>query len=396
MKVKNKAVILGSNYYIGLSIIRSLGKEGVYTVAFDYSSEGSYGAKSKYLGEQIICPHYDKEEEKLVEFLIDYAKNEEYKPVLYPTADPYAEFMDANLERLKEYYHIWMTEPGLWTKIMDKQGIFDLAIEHGMPVPETLKPTDDSFMDEVERKLGFPCIIKPADSTAFVDKFKKKLFECHDMQELIERLSQVEEAGLEVVVQRIIPGFDDHMYTFDAYMDQNSEVTHWTTCQKHRQFPINYGASAYTEQRDVPELYDMSADFFKAIGYKGFGEIEYKKDSETGKYYMIEINARTTNFDALLTKIDINFPYVAYRDIIGDPLPKMTKALDTGVYFRYFQEDFLAIREYIRTGQLERGEIIRSLAFKKKAPAIWSWDDPKPGFSYSKDILKKAVDRIFR
>lgn len=394
--MKNKAVILGSNYYIGLSIIRSLGKEGIYTVAFDYSSEGSYGAKSKYLGEQIICPHYDKEAEKLVEFLIDYAKEEEYKPVLYPTADPYAEFIDDNLERLKEHYHIWMTEPGLWTKIMDKQGIFELAIEHGMPVPETLKPADDDFIEQVERKLGFPCIIKPADSTAFVDKFKKKLFECHDMEELIERLSQVEEAGLEVVVQRIIPGFDDHMYTFDAYMDQDSEVTHWTTCQKHRQFPINYGASAYTEQRDVPELYDMSADFFRDIGYKGFGEIEYKKDSETGKYYMIEINARTTNFDALLTKIGINFPYVAYRDIIGDPLPKMDDALDTGVYFRYFQEDFLAIREYIRTGQLERGEIIRSLAFKKKAPAIWSWDDPKPGLSYSRDIFKKAVDRIFR
>ncbi len=394
--MKNKAVILGSNYYIGLSIIRSLGKEGVYTVAFDYSSEGSYGAKSKYLAEQIICPHYQKEEEELVEFLIDYAKDEDYKPVLYPTADPYAEFIDANLVKLREYYHIWMTEPGLWTKIMDKQGIFDLAVEHGMPVPETLKPTDDDFMDEVEIKLGFPCIIKPVDSTAFVDKFKKKLFECHDMQELIERLSQVEEAGLEVVVQRIIPGFDDHMYTFDAYMNQNSEVTHWTTCQKHRQFPINYGASAYTEQRDVPELYDMSADFFKAIEYKGFGEIEYKKDSETGKFYLIEINARTTNFDALLTKIGINFPYVAYRDIIGDPLPKMTKPLDTGVYFRYFQEDFLAIREYIRTGQLDRGEVIKSLAFKKKAPAIWSWDDPKPGLSYSKDILKKAIDRIFR
>lgn len=394
--MKNKAVILGSNYYIGLSIIRSLGEKGIYTVAFDYSDEDTYGAKSRYLGEQVICPHYQEEPEKLVEFLIDYARKQDYKPVLYPTADPYAEFIDQYLEKLGEHYHIWMTEPGLWTEVMDKKGLFDLAIKYGMPVPETLKPTDENFMDIVDKEVGFPCIIKPTDSSSFVDKFKKKLFECQDMQELIERLSQVEEANMEVVVQRIIPGFDDHMYTFDGYMNGDSEVTHWTTCQKYRQFPINYGASAYTKQKYVPELYDISAPFFKAIGYKGFGEIEFKKDSETGKFYMIEINARTTNFDALLTKIGINFPYVAYRDIIGDPLPNKAVEEDTEIYFRYFQEDFLAIREYIRTGQLERTEIIKSLAFKKKAGAIWSWKDPMPGLSYSAGIVKKLFKKILK
>lgn len=45
--MKNKALILGSNYYIGLSIIRSLGREGIHTVALDYAKENTYGAKSK-------------------------------------------------------------------------------------------------------------------------------------------------------------------------------------------------------------------------------------------------------------------------------------------------------------------------------------------------------------
>ena len=38
----NKAVVLGSNYYIGLSIIRCLGREGVKVSALDYSSKNSY------------------------------------------------------------------------------------------------------------------------------------------------------------------------------------------------------------------------------------------------------------------------------------------------------------------------------------------------------------------
>ncbi len=51
------------------------------------------------------------------------------------------------------------------------------------------------------------------------------------MGELKEAISKAQEANLDVVVQRIIPGFDDHMYTFDAYLDQNSKVSHWITCQ---------------------------------------------------------------------------------------------------------------------------------------------------------------------
>ncbi len=53
-----KAVILGSNYYTGLSIIRGLGSHGIHTVAMDYSRKNAYGARSKYLTEQIIVPHY--------------------------------------------------------------------------------------------------------------------------------------------------------------------------------------------------------------------------------------------------------------------------------------------------------------------------------------------------
>ena len=54
--MKNKAVILGSNYYIGLSAIRCLGIKGIHTVAIDYSNRERYGAKSKYCSENRLPP----------------------------------------------------------------------------------------------------------------------------------------------------------------------------------------------------------------------------------------------------------------------------------------------------------------------------------------------------
>ena len=223
----------------------------------------------------------------------------------------------------------------------------------------------------------------------FVATFRVKNFIIHSPEELNKYKTQILEKNLDGVIQRIIPGFDDHMYTYDAHLDQDSEVTHWMTCQKHRQFPINFGASVYTEQRNVPELHDMSRKFFKDIGYKGFGEIEYKKDSTNGKYYLIEINTRTTNLNSLLDKAGLNFPLIAYLEMVGYPLKKQTETYDTGIYFRYLYEDLLAIREYVKEGQLKPTQVVKSL-FKSKAPAIFSFSDPKPGIGFVKMVYSKV------
>lgn len=390
--MKNKALILGSNYYIGLSIIRSLGREGIHTVALDFAKENTYGAKSKYLKEQLIVPHYKNEEEKLVSYLVEYGKKEALKPVLFPSGDPYVEFMDKNFDVLKEYYLFPMDQKGKWTDIMLKDTLEKLALEFGMPIPESVVLYDEHLEEVVQEKIGYPCILKPTESTMFVAKFRAKNFILKNREDLLKYKSIIEESKLSGVVQRIIPGFDDHMYTYDAYINEDYDVTHWMTCQKHRQFPINFGASVYTEQRLVPELHDMSKNFFKNIKYRGFGEIEFKKDAVTGKYYMIEINTRTTNLNSLLLKAGVNFPLLAYREMTGEKIIPEDKTYDSHLHFRYLYEDLLAIREYIRQGQLTKSSVMKSL-FRRKAPAILEFSDLGPGIEFMKIIGKKIKER---
>jgi D-aspartate ligase len=386
--MKNKAVILGCNYYIGLSTIRCLGIHGIHTVAVDYSNQDNYGADSKYCSERIIAPHYKENPQEFIRFLKDYASKQTVSPVLIPCHDSYVEIIDAHLEELKKFYLIPQTEQGLWSKVMDKEALHRLATEKGVNVPETVRLNEENFFEKIETIITYPCIVKPTDSPSFVSKFRRKIFKVHNKQELEEALLKAKNADEEVIVQRIIPGFDDHMYTFDAYLNQESKVTHWVTCQKFRQFPINFGASVYTGQRYVPELYEIGAKFLEEIGYKGFAEIEFKKDAETGKYYLIEINARITNLNNLLYKVGVNFPYITYMEMTGNQLaPKYVKE-DTNRVFWYGYEDMLAVRDYVRTGQLSYRQVIKSY-FKPKAYAIWDWKDPKPAFSYLKLLSGK-------
>ncbi|MBH5318852.1 carboxylate--amine ligase [Paenibacillus sp. GSMTC-2017] len=391
----NKAVILGSNFYTGLSVIRGLGSNGVYTVAMDYSKEGTYGAKSTYLNEQNIVPHYKKQKEQLLQFLIDYAKAQDAKPVLFPSVDPYVEFIDGYLDELKKYYHINMTVQGFWSEIMDKEILHSLATKHNVLVPESISPSDEHFEQRIITEIGFPCIVKPTDSPTFVTTFRAKIFTCHTIEDVYAAINKAKQAKLKVIVQRIIPGSDDHVYTYDAYLDQSSKVTHWMTCQKLRQFPINFGASSFTKQKYVEELNDIGAPFLEAIGYKGFGEIEFKKDAVTGKYYFLEINARTTTLDPLLQKCGINFPLLAYNELTGKPIGSHVVRGNLNLAFCFLFEDLISSRNYVKTKQLTVLQIVKT-HFMKKAPAVWSIKDPMPAFYFLALLFKKIMRKLSR
>lgn len=393
--MKNKALVLGCNYYIGLSTIRCLGREGVHTVAVDYSDKDAYGARSKYCSERLIAPHYKDDTKSFIEFLIEYSRKEDVPPVLIPCHDSYVEIIDEYLDELKEYYLIPQTEKGLYTKMMNKETLHGLASKYGLAVPETVGVREENFLERVETIIQYPCIVKPVDSPTFVAKFRRKLFIINNREELLDALDRAKKAGLEVIVQRIIPGFDDHMYTFDAYLNQEGKVTHWATFQKYRQYPINFGASVYTGQKYVPELYDIGANFLEKLNYKGFAEIEFKKDANTGTYYLIEINVRITNFNNLLFKLGLNIPYITYCELIGSPLKAKAIEKDVNLVFWYAYEDLLAIRDYIKTGQLTFKEIFSSY-FRPKAYAIWDWTDPMPALYYGGMILNKIAGKIFR
>ena len=390
--MNNKAVILGNNYYIGLSTMKCLGIHGIHTVAADYSEKERYAAKSKYCSEKILLPHYKKEPEKFIDALIGYAEKQDAKPVLIPCHDSYVEVLDTQLERIREYYLIPQTEQGLYTRVMNKETLEALAVEKGIKVPETVRVDDPDFNEKIETVIKFPCLVKPTDSPSFVEKFRRKLFKVHSMEELEDALKQAKAQDEEVIVQRIIPGFDDHMHTFDAYLNQEGKVTHWVTCQKQRQYPINFGASVYTVQKYIPELVDAGTAFLEAIKFKGFAEIEFKKDAETGDFYLIEINARITNLNNLLADCGMNIPYITYMELTGSPLEPTTLERTTERAFWYGYEDMLAVRDYIKTGQLTIMNVVKSL-IRPKSYAIWDWHDPKPAIAYTGILLGKILNR---
>lgn len=393
----NKAVVLGCNYYIGLSVIRCLGREGVHVVACDYDFIHSYGAKSKYISEFLKIENLNQFGEEAFLGLMEYGKKQTEKPVLLPTHDKYVEFIDNYYEDLEKYYLISQAK-GLNSKLLDKWSLADIALENGVKIPTTINADDENLMEKVETLLGFPCIIKPYDTVRFTKVFRNKVFICKDKEALLSGIKKACENKIDIFIQEIVPGFDDHMLTYDYYIDRSGKTTHYLTARKRRQWPINFGASVFTEQRYDKRLVDIGLPFLEKIGYRGFGEIEFKEHEKTGEIYLIEINARTTNFNNLIYTVGINMPYIAYKDLTQglDEKDRLFLTHDTGYAFIYGFEDMMAIRGYAKTGQMSVFQSLKISLSRKWAPAIFDWKDIRPWMFYNNVLLKKALKKIFR
>jgi len=97
----------------------------------------------------------------------------------------------------------------------------------------------------------------------------------------------------------------------------------------------------------------------------------------------------------MLDKCGINFPNLAYRELTGGNIGSKDINYDIRIAWRYMFEDLLAIRDYIRTKQLSRMKVFKSMLIKK-VPAIWSPDDPAPTFNFMYILLRKAIKRVFK
>lgn len=383
---QNKAVVIGVNYYTGLSTVRALGRNGVYVVACEYD-KNAYGLKSKYVNEVLWIDDVKSNSESAFRTLIDYGKKQKSKPVLIPTHDNYVLLCDKYLDELKKYYLIPIQKQGLMTEVMHKNTLANLAKKHNVLIPEYYVLNENPDFDFIKNKIGYPCIIKPNNSNNFVRKFKRKVLICNNEEELIKSIKIMNESDLSGKVEQIIKGFDDHMFTYDAYVSKQGKVTHDVTMQKLRQFPINFGASVYIHQTDVPKIREIGKNFLENINWRGFAEIEFKKMQDTDDYYLIEINTRMTNFNALLEALGLNMAYLTYLEMTGNELGEKHIVEDTDLAFRYFFEDLAAIRDYKKTGQLTNFDVIKTLN-KKKVGAVWAKDDPMPAIKYFINKIK--------
>jgi D-aspartate ligase len=367
------AVVLGGDSQ-GLGIARSLGRHGIPVCVVD--DETSIARVSRFVQHTVKVPGLRTEPELLAALAQARGRHGLDGWVLYPTRDENVAAIAANREALGEDFRV--PTPGLESirHVWDKRETYRLAAELSIPIPRCWFPRTEADLAGID--VSAPLVLKPAIKENFFYTTHVKAWRTDTRDELVaafRRAAAIVGDG-EIIVQEMIPGGGEQQYAYCALF-RGGEALASMTVRRRRQHPSDFGrASTYVETIDLPELAGVSARFLRAVDYYGLVELEYKHDPRDGQYKLLDVNARTWGYHTLGGPAGVDFPYLLYRDQLGQPV-QAAHARPGVRWVRLATDVPNAVRD-LRAGELAPGAYLRSLRHVD-TEAVFSLRDPLPG-----------------
>jgi len=370
-KKKNLAVVLGASYG-GLSIVRSLGKEGIPVIVI---------GTTNFIGCSRYCVYYvnAKDNSKVVRNLVAIAEKYDRKIALMTDSDNYIKLIYQNWDILKERYgsHI-CKDLETFELLTDKSKLYLVSNQLGIDSPKTY------FSYELDRISRFPVIVKPIDKSKLPSIKGEKVAVCKNKEQLVQIVDYVKLNGTDCVIQEIIEGDIRNLFSVTLFRSSDGQVLQGYSGYKIRQFPVNFGTVSSFVVNQNRELLDMSIQILNKIGYIGVANFEYKYNPEENKYYIIEVNGRFPMSTGVTEILGNKFVYNVYRSCLSQDMHQSVNTHQSKVVWVHFLQDLRARM------QLKRRSLsvlkLKANGYKIKW-ALWDRRDIKPALVYLKDSV---------
>ncbi len=349
-----KPAIVLSGHTMALGVVRALGEKGVPVVMVHYD-ERDMGHVSKYITQQIQSPHPEKNQAEFINLLIE-CSDQFNGSVLFPVSDETVVAVAQNKDQLEEYYRVACPSWQIAQQFIEKKYTYALADANGIPAPKTIIPASVADVEKYATDVDFPCLVKPSQSHLFYDYFKRKMFPVSSADELLSVYRQAAEAGLEVMLQEIIPGDDINVVNYNAYFSESEPLLEFTA-QHIRNAPPWWGSPRVVLSKNIPEVIDPGRNILKAMNYSGYACTEFKKDERDNIYKLMEVNGRHNLSTLLAVRCGINFPWLQYQHLLfGEKLS--ARQYTTGIYWvdiprdvgysiKYFRREKYSLKQYL-------------------------------------------------
>ncbi len=337
------------------------------------------GAASRYRDRHVVIPVKAFEEEEYVARLTEILRERRYDAVV-PLTDSTARALSRHKEALGELAGIAVADREIFDRIDDKRRTMLACRENGIPCPKTYSISED--VGEIARAIdAYPAAMKPRYGYGAVG-FRKL-----DSEDELRRYypEAVREFG-PMLVEEYIPQTGTQ-YTCDVYVGRDGEVKSAVVYGKPRWYPVGGGASCCNVTIDRPDLIDSCARLLKALGWRGYADVDLIEDPRDGSVRVMEINPRI----AATTKIAFLAGVDAARQILEDAL-----GLPVTVYPDYKKN--VVTRRFL----VDCAWFVKSPRRFRTKPnwfnpffhgQVFAWDDPLPSLAY---LLKPLLRRLFK
>jgi len=376
IRVENKApVLILGGAANALSLMRSFGRAGI-TVRACMSPHAAL--LSRYCDEAFPVPAGSKPEEYFDELLRSGEYPQLKGSVLLVCGDDALEYVARNHDALAGDYLLERNDPKLVLELLDKQRTLEIARDAGVPIPAFWNVARREDVDAaLHDHVVYPAILKPHYSHLFQRIYGGKYARVDDAGELRHMGYELIERGIGFMVCEMIPGPDDHNCSFYTYRDeQGRELFHFTK-RCVRRYPMNEGSGTYQITDVLPDVEALARQFFDALDFRGFGNLEFKRDERSGELKVIECNTRFTAVQEQLVQSGVESALITYAHITGQPVEPIA-GCEPLVAIWSPLTDLRAFRQARNATGLSWGEWRKSMPHKKLVFPYFSSSDPKP------------------
>ncbi|MET4570821.1 carboxylate--amine ligase [Rhodanobacter soli] len=385
MSVDTPALVLGAGAN-GLGVARSLARARVPVWLLDSDVQRPEMHTRAAQPLKIRAAHG----ETLVEDLVRLGTTQfsGVRPVLLLTREESVKTVSHHRDRLSALYRFSLPPRGVVDTLLHKQGFQRRAEQLGSPIPPLVHVRTPADLSALEG-LHYPVVIKPGERDADYGRRFKKAYRVESAAEGVELIRRILPVMADVVVQEWIEGPDSNIYFCLQYLDRQSRVVGSFTGRKIRSWPPQVGGTAScTAAPEVhADLSAMTTRFFQAAGVIGMASMEYKRDTRSGEFRMVEPTVGRTDYqEEVATLNGVNLPYAAWCSELDLPFPAAV-ATKRPVVWRVRSEDVqsaAAQGQRLMQGHPRGGHV---------ADALCRWRDPMPCLVRSLQHAWRALHR---
>lgn len=368
-----------------LSIVRSFRKRNI---PVSVSAEtGCPALRSRFCARRYVVPPGQTPEAYWGDLLLGGDGAGLRGSVIFACGDDGVAFLADHRSELERSYILDDFLPEVHRAMLDKQRTLELARSAGCPVPRFWKVDAPGDLEPVRRAVAYPAIVKPIHSHLFQRVLGKKLFVVNSDAELEEKASKAMSHGLGVMVCELIPGLDSEVQSsYYTYIDRSGRGLFRFTKRVIRRYPSFGGLSCLHTTEWLPETAEMGERFFRGIGFRGLGSIEFKRDPRDGLLKVIECNPRFIAPHELIVRCGIDSAYLIYCRLTDRPLPRVDSyRQDLSLW--YPVRDFKTLVHMRRRGEITVARWLRSVARRHVFP-YFKLSDPWPSLGQALDDVR--------
>jgi D-aspartate ligase len=361
------ACVLGNT-----DLVRALGMAGIRSACA--TRAGGATDHSRFTDVRIPWADNWGDPEGLLDNLLGFARGMPEPPPLFFQHDGDLTFVSHNREALRDHFRFTIAGAELVEQCVDKTQFTALAQGLGLPIPRSAVIWPAVQPDLPDLDLEPPLIIKPL--TRRDDWWRPlagsaKALRVDSYEEFEREWPLLVEAGVDLVVQEMIPGGEDRIESYHGYIDPSGEVAAEFTGRKVRTFPPNFGETTACEITDAADVRELGRECMRTLGLVGVAKLDFKRDPR-GALHLLEANPRFTLWHWPGAVAGVNIPALVYADLLERPRPRVGP-VRPGVRYSVPWTDYRAVRA---SGQ----SLVRWVAWQARCDTRYlvSLSDPMP------------------